>query len=207
MFNEMRSENAIGPDMASNVLRDLWRRAIADDLASHAMDMINGRVTSMMPLREMIEQHEEDFMPGVRVNFDETDLEFIRKQVSLTFRWKVNIPTLADMWPGVNEGQLVVGAARPNRQTSSIAHLVSGPEGFIDQVQVCTGNEEATPRVTSRHMNAATSLSIKEIFDSQCGLRQRAGRQGQQLAEELLHHRCYRLGHRPHGSCHQASQA
>ena len=67
MFNEMRSENAIGPDMASNILRDLWRRAIADDLASHAMDMINGRVTSMMPLREMIEQYEEDFMPSVRV--------------------------------------------------------------------------------------------------------------------------------------------
>ena len=67
----MRSENAIGPDMASNILRDLWRRAIADDLASHAMDMINGRVTSMMPLREMIEQYEEDFMPSVRVNFDE----------------------------------------------------------------------------------------------------------------------------------------
>lgn len=169
MFNEMRSENAIGPDMASNILRDLWRRAIADDLASHAMDMINGRVTSMMPLREMIEQYEEDFMPSVRVNFDETDLEFIRKQVSLTFRWKVNIPTLADMWPGVNEGQLVVGAARPNTgKTSSIAHLVSGPEGFIDQGAkvLVLANEEATPRVTSRHMNAATSLSIKEIFDS-----------------------------------------
>ena len=168
MFNEMRSENAIGEDMASNILRDLWRRAIADDLASHAMDMINGRVTSMMPLREMIETYEEDFMPSVRVVCENIDLDYIREQTELNFRWRINIPTLAELWPGVNDGQLIVGAARTNvGKTSAIAYLVSGPDGFVDQgarVLVLV-NEEKASRIVSRNYCAATSLSIKEVFD------------------------------------------
>lgn len=181
MFDMMRSENAIGEDIASNILRDLWRKAIADELANHAMDMVNGRIKSMMPLREMIESYEEDFLPAVRIDYENIDLDYIRQQTELNFKWRINIPTLADMWPGVNDGQLIVGAARTNvGKTSALAYLMSGPDGFIDQgakVLVLV-NEERASRIVSRHYSAATSLSIGEIFNpkNEAYVRERVGK-------------------------------
>ncbi len=165
-FNSMRDEQPLGADLADGVLRDLWRQCVAEELANHAFDMVNGKVKNMSALRDMISAYEDDFMPTVRVDFDNTDIDYVLEQVNQTFKWRINIPTVAELWPGVNEGQLIVGAARPNTgKTSSIAHLVSGPDGFIDQGAkvVVLANEEATNRVTSRHMNAATCLSLGEL--------------------------------------------
>ena len=165
-FNSMRDEQPLGADLADGVLRDLWRQCVAEELANHAFDMVNGKVKNMSALRDMIHAYEDDFMPTVRVDFDNTDIDYVLEQVNQTFKWRINIPTVAELWPGVNEGQLIVGAARPNTgKTSSIAHLVSGPDGFIDQGAkvVVLANEEATNRVTSRHMNAATCLSLAEL--------------------------------------------
>lgn len=165
-FNSMRDEQPLGADLADGVLRDLWRQCVAEELANHAFDMVNGKVKNMSALRDMIHAYEDDFMPTVRVDFDNTDIDYVLEQVNQTFKWRINIPTVAELWPGVNEGQLIVGAARPNTgKTSSIAHLVSGPDGFIDQGAkvVVLANEEATNRVTSRHMNAATCLSLGEL--------------------------------------------
>lgn len=165
-FNEMRSEQPLGLDLAEGVLRDLWRQCVAEELVNHAFDMTNGKVKNMSALRDMVAQYEDDFMPTVRVDFDNTDLDYVLEQVNLTFKWKINLPPVAELWPGVNDGQLIVGAARPNTgKTSSIAYLVSGPDGFIDQGAkvLVLANEEATPRITSRHMSAATNLSLSEI--------------------------------------------
>jgi hypothetical protein len=167
-FNNMRSEQALGSDLAAGVIRDLWRQCVAEELANHAFDMVNGKVKNMSGLRDMVAQYEDDFMPTVRVDFDNTDIDYVLEQVNQTFKWRINIPTVAELWPGVNEGQLIVGAARPNTgKTSSIAHLVSGVDGFIDQgaTVMVLANEEATNRVTSRHMSAATSLNLGEITD------------------------------------------
>jgi len=168
MFDDMRSEDRLGDDLAGNVLRDLWRQSVADELVNHAFDMSNGKVKSLTNLRDMLTRYEDDFLPTTGIELDNTDIDYVLTQVNLTFRWKVNIPTVAELWPGVNDGQLIVGAARPNTgKTSSLAYLISGPEGFIDQGArvLVLANEEATPRITSRHMSAATSLSIPEIKD------------------------------------------
>ena len=144
-FNSMRDEQPLGADLADGVLRDLWRQCVAEELANHAFDMVNGKVKNMSALRDMIHAYEDDFMPTVRVDFDNTDIDYVLEQVNQTFKWRINIPTVAELWPGVNEGQLIVGAARPNTgKTSSIAHLVSGPDGFIDQGAkvVVLANEE-----------------------------------------------------------------
>ncbi len=168
MFDQMRGEDRLGDDLAGNVLRDLWRQSVAEELANHAFDMSNGRVKSLTNLRDMLNRYEDDFLPSIRVELDNTDIDHVLTQVNLSFRWKINIPTVAELWPGVNDGQLIVGAARPNTgKTSSLAYLISGPEGFIDQGArvLILANEEASSRVTSRHMSAATTLSIAEIKD------------------------------------------
>ena len=166
MFDQMRGEDRLGDDLAGNVLRDLWRQSVAEELANHAFDMSNGRVKSLTNLRDMLNRYEDDFLPSIRVELDNTDLDYVLTQVNLAFRWKINIPTVAELWPGVNDGQLIVGAARPNTgKTSSIAYLVSGPEGFIDQGArvLVLANEEATPRITARHISASTTLSNGEL--------------------------------------------
>ena len=73
---------------------------------------------------------------------------------------------MAQLVPGVNAGQIVVGAARPNTgKTSSHAYLCAGPGGFAHQGAkiMVLANEEATSRVSSRYLTASCGMSIKEI--------------------------------------------
>ena len=64
------------------MLRDLWRQSVAEELANHAFDMSNGRVKSLTNLRDMLNRYEDDFLPSIRVELDNTDIDHVLTQVN-----------------------------------------------------------------------------------------------------------------------------
>ena len=131
-----------------------------------AFKMSNGEVTSLHKIVQFVDKREEDFMPALKVYFEDMDIGSLLKKNDLQFKWKFNIPTVAQLVPGVNSGQIIVGAARPNTgKTSSHAYLCAGPNGFAHQGAkiMVLANEEDTSRVSSRYLTAACGMNIKSI--------------------------------------------
>ena len=166
IFRKIANADTLNEDVAQNVLRELNREDAANELMDIAFKMSNGEVTSLHKIVQFTERREEDFMPALKVYFENMDIASLLEKNELQFKWKLNIPTVAQLVPGVNAGQLVVGAARPNTgKTSSHAYLCAGPNGFAHQGAkiMVLANEEDTSRVSSRYLTAACNMNIKEI--------------------------------------------
>jgi len=166
LFRKIETASILNEDVVQNILRELNREDAANELMDIAFKMSNGEVTSLHKIVQFAERREEDFMPALKVYFEKMDIDSLLKKNELQFKWKFNIPTVANLVPGVNAGQIVVGAARPNTgKTSSHAYLCAGPGGFAHQGAkvMVLANEEATSRVSSRYLTAACGMNIKEI--------------------------------------------
>jgi replicative DNA helicase len=167
LFHKMETCSPLNEDIAQDVLRELNREDAANELMDVAFKMSNGEVTSLYKIAEFIDRREEDFMPSIKVHFENMDITELLKKNELNFKWKINIPTVAQLVPGVNRGQIIIGAARPNTgKTSSHAYLCAGPNGFAQQGAkvMVLANEEDTGRVSARYLTAACSMDIKEII-------------------------------------------
>ena len=166
LFRKIETASILNEDVVQNVLRELNREDAANELMDIAFKMSNGEGTSLHKIIQFAERREEDLMPALKVYFEKMDIDSLLEKNELQFKWKFNIPTVADLVPGVNAGQIVVGAARPNTgKTSSHAYLCAGPGGFAHQGAkvMVLANEEATSRVSSRYLTAACGMNIKEI--------------------------------------------
>ena len=166
LFNKLANCTPLNEDVAQDVLRELNREDAANELMDIAFKMSNGEVTSLHKVLEFIDRREEDFMPALKVYFEKMDIDSLLEQNKMDFKWTFNIPSVAQLVPGVNAGQIIIGAARPNTgKTSSHAYLCAGPNGFAAQgakVMVLV-NEEMPNRVSARYLTAACNMKIGDI--------------------------------------------
>ena len=166
LFVQVSKEQAMGSDVAQEVLSKLFQQVIGEDIANLGFDYVNGSKSSLDPLRQMLEQYGDDFTPNLKVEWEDIDLDTIIAMTDLESQWTFNIPTLTRKVEGINAGHLIEVGARPNTgKTSFHASLVAGPNGFAWQgaktVVLC--NEEGYHRVAHRYITAATGMDKHEI--------------------------------------------
>lgn len=165
-FDKLRKEQAIGHDVAQDILSSLFRQYLGEEIANIGFEYVNGDKSSLEPLRNMLDNYRDDFIPDVSVEWDDLEIETLLNKNDLEARWHFNIPTLAERIEGVNAGHLIIGGARPNTgKTSFHASLIAGPHGFAEQGANCIVlcNEEGTHRVGARYLTAASGMTLKEI--------------------------------------------
>lgn len=166
LFRKLNAASPLNTDVAQDVLRELNREDAANELMDIAFKMSNGEVTSLHKIKLFMDRREDDFLPTLKVYFEPMDIDSLLKKNELKFKWKFNIPTVAQLVPGVNQGQIIVGAARPNTgKTSSHAYLCAGPNGFAQQGAkiMVLANEEDTGRVSARYLTASCGMKIEDI--------------------------------------------
>jgi len=156
----------MGSDIAQEVLSKLFQQVIGEDIANLGFDYVNGSKTSLDPLRQMLEQYQDDFTPNLKVTWEDIDFDTIMSLNDLETRWTFNIPSLTRKVEGINAGHLIEVGARPNTgKTSFHASLVAGPNGFCAQgarvVVLC--NEEGYGRVVMRYINAVSGYDKHEL--------------------------------------------
>jgi len=166
LFVQVSKEQAMGSDVAQEVLSKLFQQVIGEDIANLGFDYVNGSKSTLEPLRQMLEQYGDDFTPNLRIDWEDIDLDTILAMTDLESQWTFNIPTLTRKVEGINAGHLIEVGARPNTgKTSFHASLVAGPNGFAWQgarvVVLC--NEEGYHRVAHRYITAATGMDKFEI--------------------------------------------
>ena len=166
LFTQVTKQAVMGSDIAQDVLSKLFQQVIGEDIANLGFDYVNGSKTSLVPLRQMLEQYQDDFTPNLKVTWEDIDFDTILAANELESQWTFNIPSLTRKVEGINAGHLIEVGARPNTgKTSFHASLVAGPNGFCDQgarvVVLC--NEEGYARVVMRYINAVSGYDKHEI--------------------------------------------
>ena len=169
LFTRIKKEYSLGTDVAQEVLSKLFQQVVGEDIANIGFDYVNGTRNSLEPLRELLEQYNDDFMPDMKIEWDDIGPDNLIKQNALEARWSFNLPTLSRKVHGVNAGHLIEVGARPNTgKTSFHASMLAGPNGFAQQGANCIVlcNEEASHRVGARYLTAATGMSLQEINEN-----------------------------------------
>ena len=169
LFFKIKKEAPMGSDVANEVLSKLFQQVIGEEIANLGFDYVNGDKASLEPLRNMLEQYGDDFIPNLNVEWDDIELETLLSRADLEARWTFNVPTLTRKVEGVNAGHLIEIGASPNTgKTSFHASLIASPQGFAHQGANCIilCNEEGYHRVGARYLTAATGMTMKEIKDN-----------------------------------------
>ena len=166
LFAQVKREKPMGNDVAQEVLSKLFQQSVGEDIANLGFDYVNGSQSSLEPLRKLLEQYGDDFIPSMNVEWEDTSLDTILSLNDLEAKWTFNIPSLTRKVEGVNGGHLVEVGARPNTgKTSFHASLIAGPNGFAWQGAKCVVlcNEEGYHRVVQRYITAAVGADKYEI--------------------------------------------
>ena len=158
LFRQIKKEEAMGTDVAQEVLSKLFQQVIGEDIANIGFDYVNGTKNSLEPLRNILEQYSDDFTPNLNIEWEDISIETLLSKNDMETRWKFNIPSLSRKVAGVNAGHLIEVGARPNTgKTSFHASMIAGINGFARQGAKCVilCNEEAAHRVGARYLTAA----------------------------------------------------
>ena len=166
LFRQIKKEEAMGTDVAQEVLSKLFQQVIGEDIANIGFDYVNGTKNSLEPLRNILEQYSDDFTPSLNIEWEDISIETLLSKNDMETRWKFNIPSLSRKVAGVNAGHLIEVGARPNTgKTSFHASMIAGINGFARQGAKCVilCNEEAAHRVGARYLTAASGMTVGEI--------------------------------------------
>ena len=165
-FNKIRHENVMGSDVATEVLSNMFRQVVGEEVANLGFSYVNGDETTMEPLRNILNQYQDDFTPSIRITYVDNSIDNLLATSASNTKWRFNIQSLFQSVNGLDNGMLFVIGARSNVGKSSFhSTLCAAPHGWAHQgakiLILC--NEEKPERVASRYMTAATGMTMTQI--------------------------------------------
>jgi hypothetical protein len=166
LFSKIKKEDAMGNDVAQEVLSKLFQQVIGEDIANLGFDYVNGTISSLEPLRNILEHYNDDFIPNLNIEWEDLDMDTLLAKNDLEAKYVFNISSLSRRIQGINAGHLIEVGARPNTgKTSFHASLIASPNGFASQGAKCIilCNEEGSHRVGARYLCSATGMNLNEI--------------------------------------------
>ena len=166
IFRRINKEDPMSQGIANEVMSKMFQQVVGEEVANIGFDYVNGGDHSLEPLRNLIQNYQDDFMPNLKVDWDDMSIDALLKANAIECQWKWNIPSLAKKVEGISAGHLVIVGARPNTgKTSFHASTIASPNGFAAQGARCMVlcNEEPSHRVGARYLSAATSMSMEEV--------------------------------------------
>jgi hypothetical protein len=166
LFSKLHREEPMSNDVASDVLSRMFRQNLGEKTANLGFDYVNGKLNSLEPLQQLVDAHEDNFMPNTAVEKADIDIDTILEAGNAQSQWKWNIPSLAGRIEGISSGHFIIIGARPNvGKTSFHASAIAAPKGFAEQGAKCMilCNEEEYVRVAERYLCAAASMDTDEI--------------------------------------------
>ena len=166
VFRRINKEEAMSQGIANEVMANMFQKVVGEEVANIGFEYINGGDHSLEPLRNLIQNYQDDFMPNLKVDWDDMSIDTLLKANAIECQWKWNIPSLRKKVEGISAGHLIIVGARPNTgKTSFHASTIAAPGGFAEQGAKCMVlcNEEPSHRVGARYLSAATTMSMEEV--------------------------------------------
>ena len=154
-------------EIAKDIMRILSDRDLAQRIAVESTEIFNGKEANFNEIVTMIEKHkrgiDEEKVPAVTNNVSE-----VLDSLSITTKWKFNIPIIKENVGGIGGGNLMIAFARPETgKTAFWVSLCAGPNGFAEQGAKIHAfiNEEPAVRTQMRAISCYTGMNRQEIVD------------------------------------------
>tara|TARA_X000001388_G_scaffold75508_1_gene70476 strand:- start:389 stop:1612 length:1224 start_codon:yes stop_codon:yes gene_type:complete len=169
LFNKLSKEEPMNNEIAKEVLSKLFQQMVGEDIANLGFDYVNGTKNNLEPLRNILDNYQDDFTPSFRFEGDDISFNTLVDHLNVKYQWKFNIPSLARRVEGLSGGHFVIVGARPNTgKTSFHASIIASEGGFIDQGARCVVlcNEEAYKRVGLRYLYCKSNMSSDQVLEN-----------------------------------------
>ena len=94
IFKQIESSSVVGSDVANQVLSSMFRQFVGQEVANLGFQYVNGDMTTLEPLRGLIESYQEDFTPKVKADFVDNSVENLINSASSNTKYRFNINSL-----------------------------------------------------------------------------------------------------------------
>ena len=168
LFTKLSREEPMNNEIAKEVLSKLFQQMVGEEVANLGFDYVNGTKSNLEPLRNILDNYQDDFTPSFRFEGDDISFDTLLDHLNVKYQWKFNIPSLARRVEGLSGGHFVIVGARPNTgKTSFHASIIASEGGFIDQGARCVVlcNEEAYKRVGLRYLYCKSNMSSDQVLE------------------------------------------
>tara|TARA_R100001440_G_scaffold1792_2_gene5621 strand:- start:1348 stop:2562 length:1215 start_codon:yes stop_codon:yes gene_type:complete len=166
LIEDIREVQEPNKEIAKDIMRILSDRDLAQRIAVEATEIFNGKEANFTEITGMIGRHktnvDEDKVPAVT-----TDVDEVLDLLSVTTKWKFNIPILRECVGGIGGGNLMIAFARPETgKTAFWVSLCTGPQGFAEQGAKIHAfiNEEPAIRTQMRAISCYTGMTREEVI-------------------------------------------
>lgn len=166
LFKKINRAEPMSPDIAQEVMGNMFQKLVGEEIANLGVKYVNGVENTLEPVRKIIEDYQDDFMPNLKIDWGDISIDTLLEKADVQAKWKFNISSLQRRIEGVSGGHLVLVGARPNTgKTSFHASIIASEDGFARQGAKCIVlcNEESYDRVGARYLSAASNMSMDEV--------------------------------------------
>jgi replicative DNA helicase len=134
LIEDIKEVQEPSKEIAKDIMRVLSDRDLAQRIAVESTEIFNGKDANFNDIITMIEKHkhglDEEKTPAVTNNVNE-----VLESLSVTTKWKFNIPVIKENIGGIGAGNLMIAFARPETgKTAFWVSLCAGPNGFAEEV-------------------------------------------------------------------------
>jgi len=164
LLNEIKEQELPNKKIASNILKAMHKRNVAQKIAVQATEIFNGKEEALSSIQSLLDSSNE--VEKEEYDCVTSDIDNLLDALKDNTKWKFNLAPLRERVNGVGEGNLLVVFARPESgKTAFWVNLLAGEEGFLTQgAKVCALiNEEPAIRTQMRLVNAYTGMTFEEI--------------------------------------------
>jgi replicative DNA helicase len=164
LLEEIKEQELPNKKIASNILKAMHKRNVAQKIAVQATEIFNGKEEALSSIQNLLDSSNE--VEKEEYDCVTSDIDNLLDALKDNTKWKFNLAPLRERVNGVGEGNLLVIFARPESgKTAFWVNLLAGEEGFLTQgAKVCALiNEEPAIRTQMRLINAYTGMTFEEI--------------------------------------------
>lgn len=166
LFKRIADEETPNLEAAKDIIKGLWRREHARQIAEEAIEITDGRKLTFEGVREKVDAIGDDYLPTSDLDITTTDIDALLAKSDMKDAYKFNIPSVATLVPGILPSRFMVLSARPETgKTAAWVSLTFGPGGFLDQGLSVHAiiNEEPASATMMRGISCRTGMNYEQV--------------------------------------------
>ena len=108
LFDKLREERPMNQEVAQEVMSNLFQQVVGEEVANLGFDYVNGEKNTLEPLRNILTDYQDNFMPNLKVDWGDISIDNLLVANEIQCKWQFNIPSLQRKVEGISGGHLVL---------------------------------------------------------------------------------------------------
>ena len=75
LFDKLREERPMNQEVAQEVMSNLFQQVVGEEVANLGFDYVNGEKNTLEPLRNILTDYQDNFMPNLKVDWGDISID------------------------------------------------------------------------------------------------------------------------------------